>query len=98
MAAFKILWMGGDYVIHFKYSGMLTIAFITMMYGIGMPVLFPIAAVNYFNQYMVERIIVAWYMRQPSALDDKLTVNCIQRLRFAPLLFLVNGYWMIGNQ
>lgn len=98
MALYKTLYSGGDYVIHFKYSGMLNIAYITMLYGLGMPLLFPIAALNYFNQYCVERIIVAWMMKQPSALDDRLTVNCLQRLRFAPLLFLVNGYWMLGNR
>jgi uncharacterized protein (UPF0264 family) len=49
MAALRILYSGGDYIIHFKYSGMLNIAYITMMYGLGMPALFPIAALNYWN-------------------------------------------------
>lgn len=98
MANFKILYSGKDYVIHFKYSNMLNIAFITMMYGVGLPALFPIAAINYLNQYMVERLIVARYMKQPAALDDKLTQNCVNMLRFAPLLFLINGYWMLSNQ
>jgi len=49
MAALRILYSGGDYIIHFKYSGMLNIAYITMMYGMGMPSLFPIAALNYWN-------------------------------------------------
>lgn len=97
MAALRILYSGGDYIIHFKYSGMLTIAFITMMYGMGMPSLFPIAALNLWNQYVAERIVVAYHMKAPAALDDKLTVNCISKLRFAPMLFLINGAWMLGN-
>lgn len=97
MAALRILYSGGDYIIHFKYSGMLTVAFITMMYGMGMPALFPIAALNLWNQYVSERIVVAYYMKAPAALDDKLTVNCISKLRFAPMLFLINGAWMLGN-
>lgn len=97
MAKFKMIWSGGDYIIHFKYSGMLNIAYVTMMYGIGMPALFPIAAVNYFNQYVAERMVVAWHMKAPAAMDDQLTQNCVESLRFAPLLFLVNGCWMVGN-
>lgn len=97
MAAFKALWSGADYIIHAKYAAMINVCYVSMMYGVGMPFLFPIAALNFFNQYCVERIIVAWFMKQPSALDDKLTVNCLKMLRFAPLLFLINGYWMIGN-
>lgn len=37
-------------------------------------------------------------MKAPASLDDKLTVNCIKKLRFAPMLFLINGAWMLGNQ
>lgn len=97
MAALRILYSGGDYIIHFKYSGMLTVAFITMMYGMGMPALFPIAALNLWNQYVAERVVVAYHMKAPAALDDQLTVNCINKLRFAPTLFLLNGAWMLGN-
>jgi hypothetical protein len=98
MSMLKALYSGGDYVIHFKYSGMLNIAYITLMYGVGMPVLFPLAVINYWNQYVAERIIVAYYMKAPAALDDSLTVNCINKLKFAPMLFLLNGAWMLGNQ
>lgn len=73
MASFKAIWSGGEYVIHFKYSGMLNIAYVTMLYGMGMPALFPIAAVNYFNQYVAERMVVAWHMKAPATLDDQLT-------------------------
>jgi len=30
------------------------------MYGIGLPILFPIAAFNFCNQYICERLIVAY--------------------------------------
>jgi hypothetical protein len=33
----------------------------------------------------------------PAAMDDKLTNNCVNMLKWAPILFLVNGYWMISN-
>jgi len=62
-AMFKALWSGGEYVIHFKYSGVLNIVYISCLYGIGMPVLFPIAAVNFFNQWVAERVIMAWCMK-----------------------------------
>ena len=44
MQKYKDLYGGNDYVIHFKYSAVLNVCYITMMYGIGMPLLFPIAA------------------------------------------------------
>ena len=98
MSGYKDLYSGADYVIHFKYSGILNICYITLMYGIGMPILFPLAALNLLNQYVVERLIVAWNVKQPPALDDKLTVNALEMLKFAPLIMLFNGYWMLSNQ
>lgn len=97
MAMFKMLYGGADYVIHFKYSNVLNIVYITMMYGMGMPILFPVAVINFLNQYFCERVIVAYCMKQPPALDDKLIRNCIKMLRWAPLFFLANGYWMVTN-
>jgi len=98
MAQYINLYSGTDYVIHFKYSTVLNVVYITMMYGVGMPLLFPLAAFNFFNQWITERIIVAYQVRLPPALDDKLTNNCIGMLKGAPLMLLFNGYWMISNR
>ena len=49
MQGYKNVQQGVDYVIHFKYSAVLNVVYVTCMYGIGMPVLFPIAAINFFN-------------------------------------------------
>ena len=49
MFMYKDLYSGAEYVIHFKYSGILNIMYITMMYGLGMPILFPIAVLNFVN-------------------------------------------------
>ena len=49
------LYAGPEYIIHFKYSGILNVTFVTMMYGAGLPLLFPIAVLSYFILWMVER-------------------------------------------
>lgn len=37
---------GGEYMIHFKYSDCLNVCFVCSMYGLAMPLLFPIAAIT----------------------------------------------------
>ena len=96
--SFIDLYSGQDYVIHFKYSNILNIIYVTMLYGIGMPILFPIAAFNFVNQYICERFILAYEMKQPPCLDDRLTKNALGKLKWAPLLMLLNAYWMLGNR
>ena len=49
------LYAGPIYLMHFKYSTMLNVTFITMMYGVGVPVLYPIALVSFIVLYVVER-------------------------------------------
>lgn len=47
MANYKELWSGGDYLMHIKSSEILLVVFVTCTYGVGMPLLFPVAAVNF---------------------------------------------------
>ena len=56
---FKALYTGADYLIHFKYSDALNVSYISMMYGLGMPLLFPIVSVTLFSQWLSERIQIA---------------------------------------
>jgi hypothetical protein len=97
MALYKALYSGNEYVIHFKNSNILNIVYMTMMYGVGMPLLFPVAAFNFMNQFLCERIIVAYTVPLPPALDDKLSNNMIALFLWSPLLLLFNGYWMLSN-
>ena len=98
MTAYKAVYLGGEYKVHTKYSQLLNIMFITMFYGPGMPLLFPISALNFLTIYITERITIAFLVRLPPALDDKLTKNCIKVLSFSPIMFILNAYWMYGNR
>ena len=53
--AYLELYTGPDYIVHYKYSGILNITFVTMLYGIGLPMLWPIACLSYFVIYCTER-------------------------------------------
>jgi len=97
-AAFKALYSGNEYVIHFKFSGVLTVVYVTFMYGMGLPLLFPIAAISIFGFWVNERVNIAYISKLPPSLDDKLTKNAIDLLKWAPLLLCFNGYWMISNK
>lgn len=49
------LYSGPEYIIHYKQAQVLNIVFVTMMYGLGMPILFPIAFISFFIIYATER-------------------------------------------
>jgi len=74
------------------------VIFVAFLYGVGIPMLFPIAALNLVVIYLMETYHMAYTYQKPPVLDDKLTKNAVSILRMGPLLFLCNGYWMLNNQ
>lgn len=67
------IYVGPTYIAHFKYSSIMNITFVTMMYGVGLPLLFPIACLSFFVTYCVERYQVAYTYQLPPAMDDTST-------------------------
>jgi hypothetical protein len=98
MMAYKKIWSGGEYIMHIKNAGLLLVVFVTCMYGVGMPLLFPVAALNFFIQWTCERIMAVYQVKLPPSLDDKLTLNLLAMIKWAPLIMLFNGYWMLSNE
>lgn len=89
--------LGPEYLVHFKYSSMLNVVYVTSLYAIGMPILFPIAALTFTIFWIHERYHVAYTYRRPPKLDIKVTQNTLKFMRFAPVLLLINGFWMLSN-
>ena len=67
------VWMGPVYFMHFKYSSILTITYITMMYGFGMPVLFPIALASFIVLYLTEKYALFYIHITPPMYDERLS-------------------------
>jgi hypothetical protein len=84
-------------MIHFRYSGILNTAFVAMMYGVGLPLLFPISLFSFVVLYLVERYCIFYYYKQPPMFDDAMTRNTLRIMNWAPLFYCLFGYWMLGN-
>ena len=72
--------------------------FVTMLYGIGLPILFPIAILSLFVFWATERWQMAYCYQLPPSMDDRMTQNAMNLLSYTPILFLLNGFWMLGNR
>ena len=67
------------------------------MFGMGLPILFPIAFASFLVIYILERFLVAYYYRQPELTDHELSATVLNLLMVAPLLYLSFGFWMMDN-
>jgi len=98
MQKYKNVYSGPEMEIHFKYSTALNLIFVTMMYGIAMPIMWPLCAVAILSQRITEKIQVAWLVQLPPAMDDQITRHVMSLLKYAPLFLLCNGYWLLDNR
>lgn len=92
------LYSGPNYLMHFKYSSMLNTIFVSFMYGLALPLLFPIALLGIIVLYLVERIQITYVYKKPPMYDDKLNNATLSILKWAPFLMMMFGYWLMGNK
>ena len=89
---------GPDHFMHFKYVHLMVIVFVTMMYGLAIPILFPIAALAISVLYTVEKSMLFYAYRLPPMYDERLSQSVLNQLYYAPLFMLSFGYWMASNK
>ena len=90
--------MGYDFLIHVKYTTVMNITYTAMMYGMFIPMIFPLAAIAIYNQKLCERILVATYYKLPPKLGDKMTRDVLHLMKYAPFFLLFNTFWIMDNQ
>jgi hypothetical protein len=95
---YKFMYLGAEMPIHFKYSDCLNVTFLAMLYGLGMPIMFPMACIIIANQRLGERINVAYSYRLPPAMDNSLSDSVLSIMKYAPIMLLFNGYWLLDNK
>ena len=83
--------------IHYRYSTILNIVYVTFTYGIALPILFPIAFLCMMNIFIAERIQLAYFFKQPPLYDDRLQKSALSQLQYAPAIMMSMGYWFLSN-
>ena len=63
---------GPPFAIDIRYSKIMTIIWVTMMYGAGLPILFPIALISIILIYMMDIYMLFYVYRKPPVYDADL--------------------------
>ena len=92
------LYAGPNHLLHFKYSSVMNTTFVTFMYGLALPVLFPIALLHFFVLYTMEKLLLTYYYRKPPMYDEKMNATALGILKWAPMFMMAFGFWIMGNE
>ena len=92
------LYAGAEYKLCFQYSSVLTQVCVSFLYGMCVPLLFPITLFGIFNMYMNDRLLLAYFYKQPPKYDMDIHLESLSELYMAPILSFLLGYWALGNR
>merc|ERR1719272_2403877 len=82
---------------NYKYSLILSTVWITFMYGVALPLLFPIAAFTFFNLLLMERLLITYFHSKPPMYDDKLNTQTLSLMKWSPIVLFAMGFWYLGQ-
>jgi hypothetical protein len=92
------LYTGPEADIHFRYSIIINLIFVTFTHGVALPILFPIALFTLFNFYVTERYLFAYFYKKPPLFDNEMNARALGLLQYAPVMMILFGYWHISNR
>ena len=95
---YKTVHGGPQFEIQYKYAYMITLTWVTFLFGPGIPILFPIALIGMINLYTTNQIMLAYVCKRPPTYDESMTITTIRLLKLAPLLYAMMGAWLFSNQ
>lgn len=86
-----------EMLIDYRYAAMMLNIFIAMMFGPGIPILIPIALFNLIVMYILDRLMTVYVYSQPPLFGIQITHATLDTLKWAAILHLSIGYWMLSN-
>ena len=91
------LYLGPDFHLHIRYIQLLVNFYMVMLYGMGIPLLFPIAAVQFFVTFWFDKIMFIRYYRKPPQYDYTTGKMATELLGYGVMMHLVSSIWMLTN-
>lgn len=92
------LYAGPVYLMQNRYNPIIVQVYCCFMFGLQIPIVFPLAFFGILNKYIVERIAITYWYRMPPFYNDKLSKIAMKILMFAPILMFITSYWAFGNK
>jgi len=82
---------------NFRYCNILTVLYVVMFYGSGIPILYVCAALFYFVTYCCDKFLLLRFYRKPVNYDSFLARHTADWYKWALILHLIGGVFMLSN-
>lgn len=91
---------GGNeqFYIEIAYATLLRMIFITMMFGVGIPILFPLTFIALFVTYVCEKYWFAYIYKKPPMYNNLISEDSLRWLKWGFPLQLLFGFWILSSR
>ena len=91
------LYVGGRFLPSIRFPLVLTMSFVSLLYGGGIPMLYPMAGLGFLLQYFTDKAMLLNFYRIPAALGADMARLTIRILPMAVLGHLLFTIWMFST-
>lgn len=95
---FMDLHAGPDYPFYYKVANTNLVVFVCLMFGGSMPILYFIGMFATAITYFMDRLTLTYFYRLPPKFTEKLNIDSLKLMSFAPLLGLMILTWQYTNR
>ena len=88
---------GPEFLIHLKYVSVISSVFMSMIFGFGMPLLFPVTVLNLTIRYVCEVAMLYYSYKAPPSYSRNISDFVYSILLLTPIGFLAFGYWQASS-
>ena len=96
-AEYESLWSGGDFELPARYGALEMVYWVTLIYGTGLPILYPLALCYFTLAYWIDKWALTKLYDRPIQTDEKVAVSVTENMIYAVLVHLMFATWKYSN-
>jgi hypothetical protein len=96
-AEYESLWNGGDFELPNRYGALQMVYWVTLIYGTGLPILYPMAFCYFTLAYWVDKWALTKLYNKPMQTDEKVAASVTGNMTYAILVHVMFATWKYSN-
>lgn len=89
--------LGPPFHLHLRYAQVMVTYFVAMMYGMGIPILMPVACVSFYVTYLFDKAMFIKYYRHPPGYSHAISFSASKLLVYGIVLHVCFALWMFSD-
>jgi hypothetical protein len=89
---------GPDFLLSYRFAALLLQISVALLYGIAVPILYPIVTASLLIQNVVDRLLLCYFYRAPPIQNQSSTLLTLSIIKVVGILSLFHHFWILSNR